>query len=223
MRMRVSPGSLWLAYSLRRRDVISDMLPAGLRLANSELLRGDGDHGAKLLMNAYGVRSRFMTGHRVDVQVLAQDTLRKSLHLVVVDCFSDAMMWDPERGIQPPNAGKCFLHRRNDKYKLRFATRRSHAQALLSVTGVAEPVPAPISWRFSVEANRRCYFAQSELEFPMSFDEEIVASPVRRLAHLNVTNSLWGDFRAEHPTHAFVHSCPMVFDVHVSSELFRFH
>ena len=222
MRMRICPGSLWLAYTLERRALVANMLPSGLKLANSALLRADGDRESKLLMNAYRLRSQYMNGHRIDVQVLAQDTLRKTFHLVVLDCYSDTMMWDPINGVKFPNAGGCHLRMQGDLYKVRVAAKNPSSVSLLSVKGTKDSSRVPISWRFSVESNRVCYYANSETKFPMSFDEGKIAEPVHCLLRPQVATSLWSEFRSGAPTHVFIHGDAMDFDVEVNSRMFRF-
>ena len=215
LKMNISPGSMWLAYDIANPKHISRMLPRDFQLASSSLLGSDGSaQGAKLLYNCYEVTSRHMNGHRIDVQVLARNRLTGTHHLVVLDVVSDTMMWNPRHGLKAPN-GVCATRVGQEHYEwwTRSGTRT------LSVAADISRTHTPIDWTFAVEANRACYFSSHPRSFKMTFDEERVASPVRKLNLLHLENGIWRDHRPDLPTHAFVHPHAMQFMVDVPAPL----
>ena len=105
--------------------------------------------------------------------------------------------------------------------------RGAHSQAHSMVSQGGEPRlrveskawkgdPRSPDARFVVDANRACYFGTHPRAYGMSFSESAVMHPVRSLPLSSVKhNELWKSIRSPRPSHAFVHTVPMVFDVQV--------
>ena len=212
MKMKILPGSLWIAYSVRKPQALQSMLPSHLQLANIPILKGDTmPYAPKLLFNAYDVESTWMHGHRVDIQTIAVDKKRNTVHLVIFDCLSNTLLWDPLKGVQWGNADCVRPWKKN---KTDFSLRVSKGSERLKVLATRTNENTPIGWRFAVEANRECYFQGIDHPFPMSFDEQSIASPVKSLVIKNIENSFWKEFRYQKPSHIFLHEHEMIFDVH---------
>ena len=211
MKMRILPRSLWLAYPITRLQTIASLLPDRLTIGYSPLLNDNGIkiRSPKLLFNAYEVESPWMCGTRIDVCVLARHSDTGRLHLVVLDCISDAMRWNPLDGIQSPNAWRM---RQSVKSRYDLCMKNSRDALWLSAS-VKEK--CDIDWRFSVEANRVCFYKGCNTPFSMRFNETLIAQPVRRLNIDSVRNTLWSDVRGSRPSHAFIHPHEMTFDVDV--------
>lgn len=223
MKLRVLPNSLWLAYDVLSPNRLEPLLPSHLKLANVQLYEDDApsERRPKLLMNVYDVRSDpWMRGTRVEVQTLARDPTRGTVHLVLLEILSDALLWDPLKGVQLPNAqcshGWKWRTRDDREYEMHVSRRGACA---LRVRGTRHPsrTRAP-GRRFVVDANRECYFMTCERGFRMKFNESEVMTDVSELVDLEIHNDLWRAHRFDHPTHVFVHRCPMHFDVDVRSE-----
>jgi hypothetical protein len=227
MRLRVHPLSLWLAYGVRDPRRLQALLPPELELEPVRLLADDAPSSVvpRLLFNAYDVSSTWMSGHRVDIQTLAVHRTRRTPHLVVLDVVTDAMHWDPVRGLQAPNAvvsrpaadPSPANGRGGNAYTLRVVHRRPAAtrDALLDVRGRLEARAIAPDRRFVVDANRACYFGNDSLRVSMDFQADAIMHPVRLLARPHVTNELWRSWRHAHPSHAFVHERAMDFKVKV--------
>ena len=219
--MKIARGSLWVAYTALNTGRLQSYLPAHLQLTSSPLFADSSDRQPKLLFNAYSVESQWMRGHRIDVQVLARHRNRGTLHLVVLDCLSDTLLWDPEQGVRMPNSGRALLRASTLKYK--FEMRAKHTQtSLLAVEGLKSFTPTKIGKRFAVDANRACYFGTYPSAFRLHFNESSIAQPVRRLVDAHVCNSLWRNWRCEAPSHVFIHDHPMDFDVDVKGHSYSF-
>lgn len=74
-------------------------------------------------------------------------------HLVVLDCFSDVLRWNPPDGIQPPNARR--VRQTCDASRYDLCMKSSRDDLCLTATVMER---CAIDWRFSVEANRVCFY-----------------------------------------------------------------
>ena len=216
MRMYIRPASLWLAYTLTDPRGIQRYLPPQLDLASHALLDDEASlvPTPKLLFNAYEVNSQWMRGTRVDVLTCARHAHTGVLHLVLLDCFTNTMSWDPSNGVQRANA---FVRRQTrpraangGKYHLCMQSRGDKFE-VFGKLGRSRP----INWKFAVQANRVCYFRSCSIPYAMQFNETSVALPVRDLTWVGVANTLWSGVRTRSPSHAFVHPHDMSFDVDV--------
>ena len=215
MRMAIRAGSLWLAYTLTKPQAIQDLLPPKLVLARSPLLEDEAAivKTPKLLFNAYDVASPWMRGMRVDVVALTRHVDTDVMHLVVLDCFTNALRWDPVSGVRRANAYvKQCQPDRADEFKLLMRSRQEAFDVVGHLGAVRD-----IDWKFSVEANRVWYFGDCPTPFAMEFNETLVAQPVRQLHTSDISNTLWRSVRSDKPSHAFVHPHAMMFDVDVDS------
>ncbi len=212
--MHIRPNSIWVAYTLTNPLAVRHLLPSGMELAHHPLLQDEQAlaPSPKLLFNAYEVDSSWMRGVRVDILLLARRMHENTLHLVVLDCFTNTLRWNPIAGVERANAYVRDSSQRGSRYRLhmRSATHR------FAVDGQLER-SRPIDWRFSVEANRVCYFGGSDTPYPMCFDEATIGQPVRNLRLSTINNSLWSGVRTARPSHAFLHPHAMDFDVTVPS------
>ena len=231
MRMNILPGSLWVAYTLTHPSAIQSMLPPSLRLSPVHLLGEEKSclPSCKLLFNIYQVDSGvWMRGTRSDVLTVAQHRETGKHHLVILDCLTDTLRWDPTHGVRRGNAFFSFSsrgrrrgggkgkHPTSSAPTLRFdmSNNRNHF-SLEAVRGDCQP----IDWTFAVESNLECYFGSDDTPFPMSFNHSDIMKPVRRLHPLLHHNSFWPKHRSSKPSHVFVHEHPMTFDVRVDSFL----
>lgn len=214
MKLRVLPNSLWLVYNALNVPAIEKLLPPDLKLANVRVFDTDVPR-PKLMFNSYDVESKWMNGHRLEIVTIARSKLTRTLHFVVLDCVSNALMWDPIDGIRLPN-GKCNLNvEGNDQFKLAIDKRFlwEDKSGMFRVEGGKQTKPTAVSKQFSIYPNYLCYFKHFDKPFPMRFDESIVAQRVRKLSITSLENDLWEDFRESIPTHSFVYDSCMDFYV----------
>ena len=191
MRLNVAPGSLlarsWLVYTITKRAAIKSLLPSSLELSSYKLLRDDQSalSTPKLPFNVYRVDSGvWMQGMRTDV-------LRHThkMHLVMLDCLSDTLRWDPVGGVQGAN-GRVFRPAMADS--LSFSLGLKSRQKELTVHSRRGAI-RPIDWTFAVEANLECYFRESERAYPMHTE---ITQPVRDLAPMSkIRNTFWTECR----------------------------
>lgn len=217
MRMNIARGSLWVAYTLTNRNLVQTMLPASLELTACPLL--DDDRATfpspKLLFNAYRVDSGvWMQGMRTDVLTLARHRDTGATHLVVLDCITNTMQWDPIHGVQRPNARYYRPGAPRGDFALGVASRSNRM-----VVRAERLQERPINEVFAVEANLACYFQNADRPYLMTFDNHTIMKPVRQLAPYELVNTYWSHVRSATPSHVFCHEHTMSFDVKVSSFL----
>ena len=210
MTIQVKPYSLWVAYDLKNRKQVANLLPPSYHLAdNVRILKDDPPYATpKLLFNAYGVDSPFMKGHRLEILTIAKNS-RGAVSFVVLDVLSNTLKWDPLQGIAMANA-HCSTRVEGERI---FHTTRSGRRGF-SVNGMLRHRTG-IQSRFAVDANHRCFFRNSSLSVVMDFDRSSVMRDVRRVFPTKIENTLWSDYRGD-LTHCFVHTESMKFVVDAS-------
>lgn len=213
MRMKILPGSLWLAYTITSPSSIQSLLPPSLELSSCPLLKDDVSSfpTPKIMFNVYRVDAGLaMQGVRMEVVTLAKHRRNRTMHLVVLDCFTNTLQWNPIDGVQGPNA-YCSQTRSDGRASWTVSTSRD----VFKVD--ATPVELKrIHRTFAVEANLACYFQDFDTAYTMCFDEKEVMRPVRVLSPSRfLTNTFWHKHRSAIPSHAFCHEHPMHFDVNV--------
>ena len=217
MRMHISPGSLWIAYTLTKPAIVHDMMPPSLELSACKLLKDDRTvfPTPKLLFNVYKVESPWMHGMRVDVLTLAKHKNTNTHHLVLLDCLSDTLQWTPEQGVYGPN---CFFFRNNcgsliaKDYTMAFTNSKGRFALAAKQDRIR-----PIDWTFAVQANLACYYKNYDMPFLMSFNHSEIMQPVRDLIPMHISNTFWSECRSQKESHLFYHEHAMDFDVDVVS------
>jgi hypothetical protein len=212
--MSILPRALWVAYALTDTSTVQNMIPSHLRLAPVAPLVGMPDE-VMLFFNAYAVQSRWMQGHRVDVQTYARDVSTGAPHLVVLDVLSDTMDWNPGDGIRPANARVTTTDADSveDGIDVHFSTVEGSTSFRIAGTPSAS---RHLDYDFAVRANRKCYFRNFPKGYKLSFDADNVMRPVRELDDVTVVNSLWTDLIDPRHRTAFMHEQAMEFDVSIN-------
>lgn len=215
MRMTIAPGSLWLAYTLTSRPAIQSLLPPSLELSSCSLLRDDVSSfpTPKLLFNVYTVDAGLsMQGVRADVLTLARHRRHHTMHLVILDCLTNTLQWNPVDGVRGPNAHCKHAYRPTD------ATWTVRTSRDLLLVDAAPARRRDVDWTFAVEANLACYFQDVDRAYAMDFDEDQIMRPVRVLRpKRHIVNTFWREHRSKRPSHVFCHEHPMDFHVRVDS------
>lgn len=214
MRMRILPGSLWLAYTLTSPGSVQRLLPPSLTLSACPLLADDASRYApapKLLFNVYRVDAgAAMQGVRAEILTVARHRARGTPHLVVLDCLTNTLQWDPVHGVRGPNARVVRAQTTNDAFAIELRSFRD-VLSVDAVRGGARPLDA----KFGVSANHECYFGNVDVGYRMSFDPAEILRPVRDLAPVRIVNTLWSGVRSPRPSHVFCHEAEMTFYVDV--------
>ena len=215
MKLNILPNSLWVAYTLKDTDTVSNIIPKHLELAKISPLSGI-PADEMLMFNAYGIKSRWMKGHRIDIQTFARDKKHGTPHLVILDVITDTMNWDPVNGITSPNA---------------YIKYSSNNFTAVSLSNILRPIPCfsisgnsfntrTLNYDFAVNANRKCYYRDVPVGYEMTFEEQEIMKDVIDFNNLQITNTLWEEVRKSNPEVVFMHQQPMDFTVKISPIFF---
>ena len=211
MKLTIFPNSLWLAYKLTDTDMVSNMIPKHLELSKVSPFSGI-PMEEMLLFNAYGIKSKWMNGHRIDIQTFARDKKLGTPHLVILDVITDSMNWDPINGITPPNAQIDY----STNNFTAVSTKSDIPRLVPSFSVCGNPFHArKLNYDFAVNANRKCYYRDVPLGYKMTFNEEAIMKDVVDFKNVRITNVLWESVRKSDPETVFMHQQPMEFTVKI--------
>lgn len=203
--LKIKPYSLWLSYNILNQNVIQDMLPPGMNLAKIKISDDNDCVQHKLLFNCYNIDSFWMKGSRLEIMTIAQSD--KNFHFIVLDCITNALQWDPINRIRGPN-GKIKFSYIQDKLNYDVISKNKQ---ILSFTG--KPLNLiKMTKDFAVKSNYQCFFRESSIPLSLTFNEDEIMKPVRKLDVLNITNDFWRDYRTEFPDNVFMHEHSMSFN-----------
>tara|TARA_Y100000741_G_scaffold61174_1_gene43078 strand:+ start:250 stop:894 length:645 start_codon:yes stop_codon:yes gene_type:complete len=203
--LKIKPYSLWLSYNILNQNVIQDMLPPGMKLAKIKISDDNDCVQHKLLFNCYNIDSFWMKGSRLEIMTIAQSD--KNFHFIVLDCITNALQWDPINRIRGPN-GKIKFSYIQDKLNYDVISKNKQ---ILSFTG--KPLNLiKMTKDFAVKSNYQCFFRESSIPLSLTFNEDEIMKPVRKLDVLNITNDFWRDYRTEFPDNVFMHEHSMSFN-----------
>tara|TARA_B100001175_G_C19431578_1_gene601485 strand:- start:146 stop:811 length:666 start_codon:yes stop_codon:yes gene_type:complete len=216
MKLKILPNSLWVAYKLTDPDIVSDMIPKHLELTKVSPLSESKEH-EMLLFNAYAIRSRWMNGHRIDIQTFARDKKHGTPHLVILDVITDTMSWDPIHGITPPNAQINY-----STNNLTAVSLSTTPRLVPSFSVCGNPSHArKLNYDFAVNANRKSYYRDVPLGYEMTFKEQEIMKDVLDFKNLRIINTHWESVRKSNPEVVFRHQQPMDFTVKISPMFFE--
>ena len=216
MKLKILPKSLWVAYALQNTEVVKNMIPKHLELAPVSPL-SQVEQTEMLFFNAYSIKSRWMNGHRIDIQTFARDKKHDTPHLVILDVITDTMNWDPIHGITSPNAHISYSLNNFTSVPLSDIPRPTPS---FSVCGDPFNTKA-LNYDFAVNANRKCYYRDVPVGYEMTFKEKEIMEDVFELKNLRITNTLWEKVRKSNPEVVFMHQQPMDFTVKISPIFFE--
>lgn len=202
--LKIKPYSLWLSYNMLNCELIKDMLPRGMDIADVKLSENYETAGPKLLFNCYNIESRWMKGSRLEILTIAKK--EGNFHFVILDCLTNTGQWDPINRVKPPNSNIKFNY---NQEILNYEVIDYNKKKLI-IAGESQQL-ITIDKTFAVDSNYNCYFKNSEISVNLDFTEENVMKPVRKLKILNLTNDLWTEYRTEMPEIAFMHEQEMNF------------
>lgn len=218
MSFNVNKDSLWLSYPLKRTSFkeLSEKIPETHQLAKCKVFKED-TNDYRLFFNLFQVKTPFFTGNRLEVVTIIKNIKTNQNSFVVLDCFTDAMTWDPINGIQKAN---CFINKKinnfdyniivkkilnptnkieknditnngNNKNNNNNANKLTKIFNLKSKRSVIQKRPVK---EFSVEPNYICYFKNYPIGYNMTFDENQIDKNVILLKDVKLYNNIYKKF-----------------------------
>ena len=122
MTFNVNKDSLWLSYPLKRTSFkeLTTKIPKPHQLAKCKVFTED-KNDYRLFFNLFQVKTPFFTGNRLEVVTIIKNIETNQNSFVVLDCFTDAMTWDPIGGIQKAN---CIINKKINNFDYNIAVKK---------------------------------------------------------------------------------------------------
>lgn len=206
--MKILPYSLWIAYDIKNKHEIQEMLPANTKLANVKIFDDEIVTAPKLLFNSYSVDSQFMKGKRCEILTVTES--REGKHFVVLDCLTDTLDWNPSDGIKIANSKNSILFSKVGKELKHRVVSNGKKLFMKGTPGMSKK----ISKSFVVEPNKKCYYRNIPLNFYMTFDVQEVSKNIINLNDISLENGFWNKYKGK-MTHCFYHEQEMTYTVTV--------
>lgn len=208
MNFNVNKDSLWLSYPLKRTSFgeLSEKIPKTHQLAKCKVFKED-TNDYRLFFNLFQVKTPFFTGNRLEVVTIIKNIKTNQNSFVVLDCFTDAMTWDPICGIQKAN---CIINKKINNFDYNIVVKKilnptnkieknnkntanklSKIFNLRSKRSVIQKRPVK---EFSVEPNYICYFKNYPIGYNMTFDENQIDKNVILLKDVKLYNNIYQKF-----------------------------
>ena len=217
MSFNVNKDSLWLSYPLKRTSFreLSEKIPKTHQLSKCKVFRED-TCDYRLFFNLFQVKTQFFTGNRLEVVTIIKNIKTNENSFVILDCFTDAMTWDPISGIQKAN---CIIHKKinnfdyniviNKKLNQNDNNKLSKIFNLKSKRSVVQKRPVK---EFSVEPNYICYFKNYPIGYNMTFDENQIDKNIILLKDVKLYNNIYQRF-VKDLEHVFIYPQVMNFKI----------
>ena len=204
LKLKIKPYSLWITYNMINKHPIEEMLPPGMELAKIKVLEDNETPEHKLMFNCYNIDSMWMKGSRLEIMTIAKSDT--NFHFVVLDCFTNTLQWDPVNRIRGPN-GKFKFNYAQDRLNYEIISKNKN---VFSFTGDSRNL-IRMTEDFAVKSNYDCFFRGSSVPISLTFNENEIMLPVRKLDTVYLTNKLWDEYREEIPDNVFMHEHAMEF------------
>ena len=198
MTFNVNKDSLWLSYPLKRTSFkeLSEKIPKTHQLAKCKVFTED-KNDYRLFFNLFQVKTPFFTGNRLEVVTIIKNIETNQNSFVVLDCFTDAMTWDPIEGIQKAN---CITNKKINNFDYNIVVKKNYNGNnnklskifnLKSKRSVVQKRPVK---EFSIEPNYICYFKNYPIGYNMTFDENQIDKNVILLKDIKLYNKIYENF-----------------------------
>mgnify|MGYP001229191995 CR=1 FL=1 len=202
--MQVRPSSFWAAYELKNENRLP--LPSGATIHPVRIF-ADSPPRKLLLFNEYDSKSPYFGGRRLEANVIVR--IRGKTHFVVVDYITNAIAWNPIRGVHLPNSQMYNHKMTQSRIKTRIRDMRGE---FFNVDGVCEnDATRRITLDFAVRPNRECFFRDHPYSVKLQFDPHQICHPVS-LVDATVDTSILRDHQGEFLM-SFVHPFSMNFNM----------
>ena len=188
----LNKNSLWVSYPVNTNCIkkINNMIPNSHYLYKCKVFENDLPK-YRLFLNIFEVKTPFFHGNRMEVVTLIKNRCTYETSFVVLDCFTDAMAWDPIEGLKQSNA--LFKKNINEKdYNLEVKNKKK--EQIFSISAKRSKVYKRPLKKFSIYSNYLCFFKNYSKGFPLEFNETEINSNVEILKKININNNIYSDF-----------------------------
>lgn len=216
LQFNVRKDSLWISYPIKHKSYtkLTNMIPKTHRLHKCKIFENDKPK-YRLFYNIFEVSTPFFHGTRMEIVTIIQNKKNKETSFVVLDCFTNAMAWNPIDGLKQPNGifKKKITNRdyciemienikeknKNDKFKFIITSNKTNNTKL------------PIR-DFTIVPNYFCYFKNYEKAYPLDFNENDINMNVNFLDNIFIDTNIYKEF-IKKEEHIFIYPKKMQFKV----------
>lgn len=211
-------NSLWVSYPVNSNSIqkLNNMIPDSHYLYKCKVFEDDLPK-YRLFYNIFEVNTPFFHGNRMEVVTLIKNRFTHETSFVVLDCFTDAMAWDPIDGLKQSNA--IFKKDiKNTKYDIIVSDKSKNILFEIdSKKRINSKINSKINYKlplkkFSIYSNYLCFFKNHTEGFQLEFNEKDIDVPVLLLDNLNIKTDVYKDFISNYE-YAFIYENKMKFIV----------
>ena len=203
-------NSLWVSNTVNTKSIktLNEMIPNSHYLYKCKVFDDDLPK-YRLFYNIFEVNTPFFRGNRMEIVALIKNKNTYETSFVVLDCFTDALAWDPIDGIKQSNAiFKKDIKNLNFKITV-FDKYRNNIFKIDSVK--SNKIKTPVR-KFSIDSNNLCFFKNHTMGFNLEFNENDVDVPVSILKDYKINTNVYTDF-INNVEYAFIYKNSMKFNV----------
>ena len=215
----LNKNSLWVSYPVNTNSIqkLNNMIPESHYLYKCKVFEDDLPK-YRLFYNIFEVNTPFFHGNRMEVVTLIKNRFTHETSFVVLDCFTDAMAWDPIDGLKQSNAIFKKENLEKNNYVLSVIKKgvnkkgNKESNKIFSISAEKSKLFKKPLKKFSIESNYLCFFKNHTEGFKLEFDENEIDEPVLLLSNLKINTDVYKDFISNFE-YAFIYKNKMKFKV----------
>ena len=210
MNFNLNKDSLWISHLINGKfhSKLNNMIPNTHRLAKCKIFEEDSSD-YRLFFNVFEVNTPFFKGDRLEIVTLAQDKITNDVSFVVIDCFTNAMHWDPINGIQKSN---CNFNKliNNNKYNIKIKDNEDNI--IFDIKSKKGKIRKSVLKSFSIYPNYKCFFKNFTTGYTLTFNEKQIDKKVLLINNYDLKYNIYKDYIKE-LEHIFIYTDKMNFNV----------
>jgi hypothetical protein len=212
MNFNLNKDSLWISFPINNNyhSKINELIPNTHTLAKSKIFEEDLLE-YRIFFNIFEVNTPFFKGDRLEVVTLAQEKITEDISFVVIDCFTNAMHWDPINGIQQSN---CKFDKliNNNKYNIKINNNKN--KPIFDLQSDKGKIRKSVLKSFSIYPNYKCFFKNFTTGYTLTFNEKQIDKKVLLINNYNLEHDIYKDYIKE-LEHIFIYTNRMNFKVYL--------
>lgn len=236
MQFNLNKDSLWISHPLKRTSFaeLSKLIPETHKLTMCKIFEND-KPDYRLFYNFFEVRTPFFKGNRLEVVTLAKSTIDQTISFIILDCFTNAMSWDPIDGIRESNS-KFQIKNTNSEYNIAINSYKyknnnekykdnnnqykenneykddNENDYIFNLKSLKSTIQKNVLTDFSINPNRVCYFKNYPVGYKLIFNDNQIDKKVLLLKNVEFETNIYNKYIKE-LEHVFIYPQIMNFKV----------
>lgn len=212
-------NSLWVSYPVNTNSIqnLNNMIPKSHYLYKCKVFEEDLPK-YRLFYNIFEVKTPFFHGNRMEVVTLIKNRFTHETSFVVLDCFTDAMAWDPIDGVKQSNAIFKKENLEKNNYVLSVIKKgvnkkgNKESNKIFSISAEKSKLFKKPLKKFSIESNYLCFFKNHTEGFKLEFDENEIDVTTNLLKDYKIENNVYSNY-IQNIDNVFIYTNNMKFTV----------